>query len=104
MTIPQIFSLLEPLDVLRLARTTKALRNVLMSRTAMSIWKQALSNDELPKCPDDLTEPQYANLAFSEHCHVIVSLLCLCHGHKDTNSGSVLSLPRHTHCFMGFSC
>jgi hypothetical protein len=85
MTIPQIFSLLEPLDVLRLARTTKALRNVLMSRT-------------------DLTEPQYANLAFSEHCHVIVSLLCLCHGHKDTNSGSVLSLPRHTHCFMGFSC
>ncbi|KAJ7685461.1 hypothetical protein DFH06DRAFT_1029155 [Mycena polygramma] len=73
----EIFSHLEPPDVLRLARTTKDLRNVLMSRSAISIWKSAFLNDpDLPgKLPDGLNEPQYANLAFSPHCHT-----CFCSG------------------------
>ncbi|KAJ7744940.1 hypothetical protein DFH07DRAFT_19050 [Mycena maculata] len=67
----EIFSQLEPLDVLRLARTTKDLRSVLMSHSAISIWKSAFLNDpDLPGVPDGLNEPQYANLAFSPHCHL----------------------------------
>lgn len=42
-------------------------------RNSINIWKSAFQNVEgplLPPCPPRLTEPQYANLAFSEHCHV----------------------------------
>jgi hypothetical protein len=67
----QIFGHLNPLDILNLARTTKALRDILMRRSAISVWKEARSNVEgLPPCPADMTEAQYANLAFSPHCHV----------------------------------
>ncbi|KAJ7172194.1 hypothetical protein C8R46DRAFT_893686 [Mycena filopes] len=66
----EIFSHLEPPDVMRLSRTTKDLRNVLMRHSAISIWKSAFSNDpDLPGLPEGMTEPQYANLAFSPHCH-----------------------------------
>ncbi|KDR81922.1 hypothetical protein GALMADRAFT_240234 [Galerina marginata CBS 339.88] len=66
----EIFGRLEPLDLLHLSRTTKELRALLMSRSSMSIWKQSRSNiPGLPECPLDLTEPQYANLAFGKSCH-----------------------------------
>jgi len=71
MTHPQIFGQLEPLDLLHLARTTKDLRAILMSRSSVSVWKQALENvTGLPACPEDMSEPQYANLVFSKHCYV----------------------------------
>jgi hypothetical protein len=42
-----------------------------MRRSAISIWKEARTNVEgFPDCPCDLTEPQYANLAFFAYCHV----------------------------------
>ncbi|KAJ6525744.1 hypothetical protein B0H19DRAFT_1276093 [Mycena capillaripes] len=70
----EIFSRLDPSDVLRLARTTKDLRNVLMSRSAISIWRSAFLNDpDLPGLPEGMNEPQYANLAFSPHCHTCFS-------------------------------
>jgi hypothetical protein len=57
--------------VLNLARSSKALRNILLRRSAVSIWKKALSNvSGLPVCPVYLSEPQYTNLAFDRHCHV----------------------------------
>jgi hypothetical protein len=66
----QIFSLLYPLDVIRLARTTKALRGILMSRSAITVWKTAFTREpDLPDMPNDMNEPQWANLAFSNHCH-----------------------------------
>ncbi|EMD38467.1 hypothetical protein CERSUDRAFT_82729 [Gelatoporia subvermispora B] len=66
----EIFGHLHPLDVLHLARTSKALRNVLMRRSAISIWKEARSRiQDLPECPLDLSEPQYAHLLFDPHCH-----------------------------------
>ncbi|KAK0463740.1 uncharacterized protein EV420DRAFT_1519856 [Desarmillaria tabescens] len=65
----EVFSHLDALDIMRLSRTTKALRRLLMHRSAISIWKAALSRDTLPPLPVDLNEPQYVNLAFSEHCH-----------------------------------
>ncbi|THU96350.1 hypothetical protein K435DRAFT_892881 [Dendrothele bispora CBS 962.96] len=66
----EVFRHLEPLDVLRLARTSKSLRAILMSRSSSDIWRAARSNVEgLPPLPHDLNEPQYANLAFDPHCH-----------------------------------
>ena len=74
----QIFGHLRPYDLLRLARTTKALRNILLRRSAKSVWKDALANIEgLPVCPDDLNEPQFASLAFDPFCHVRLLVLRL---------------------------
>lgn len=67
----QIFGHLLPLDVLRLARTTKQFRHMLMHRSSLSIWIAARKNvPDLPDCPPYLSEPQFANLVFDTHCHV----------------------------------
>ncbi|KIK59027.1 hypothetical protein GYMLUDRAFT_245475 [Collybiopsis luxurians FD-317 M1] len=69
--ILEIFAYLDPGDLLRLARTSKDLRGILMSKTSESIWRTARENVEgLPPCPPDLNEPQYAHLAFESYCHV----------------------------------
>ncbi|KAI0822848.1 hypothetical protein BC628DRAFT_1326507 [Trametes gibbosa] len=69
----EIFGLLHPLDLLNLSRTTKALRNILMQHSAISIWRHAREGIvDLPECPPDLTEPAYANLLFDHHCHFCV--------------------------------
>ncbi|KAJ2924586.1 hypothetical protein H1R20_g12501, partial [Candolleomyces eurysporus] len=66
----EIFKLLPPLDLLQLARTTKSFRKFLMDRASKSIWTDVLSAvEDLPPCPDDLSEPQYAYLMFSNNCH-----------------------------------
>ncbi|KAE9405949.1 hypothetical protein BT96DRAFT_1015209 [Gymnopus androsaceus JB14] len=65
----EIFTHLDPGDLLRLARTSKELRNMLMSKSSESIWRATRSNVEgIPPLPDDLSEPQYAHLLFSQYC------------------------------------
>jgi hypothetical protein len=67
----QIFSFLHPYDLLRISRTTKTLRNLLMARSARTTWIQALATiPDLPPCPDDLTEPAWTRLVFDPTCHV----------------------------------
>lgn len=67
----QILSFLSPMDLLNLSRTSKDFRNLLLQRSSASVWKTArLQVDDLPDCPQDMSEPQYANLAFYPHCHV----------------------------------
>ncbi|THU96056.1 hypothetical protein K435DRAFT_665199 [Dendrothele bispora CBS 962.96] len=67
----EIFSYLEPLDILQLSRTSYELRDLLMHRSSASVWRAARSNVVgLPPLPFDLDEPQYANLAFDSYCHV----------------------------------
>ncbi|KAG5642398.1 hypothetical protein DXG03_002830 [Asterophora parasitica] len=66
----EIFAHLSLVDILHLSRTSKALRNFLMHRSASHIWKNARSQiDGLPDCPNDLSEPHYANLIYSPTCH-----------------------------------
>ncbi|KAF9010865.1 hypothetical protein BDZ89DRAFT_905262, partial [Hymenopellis radicata] len=66
-----IFSHLEPLDLLRMSRTTKALRSLLMDKSSRTVWKSAfLAMGGLPPIIEGLSEPQYANLLFDSHCHV----------------------------------
>ncbi|KAG2147181.1 hypothetical protein BD769DRAFT_1346451 [Suillus cothurnatus] len=67
----EIFGFLKPLDLLSLARTSKAFRNLLMRKSNAFIWRASRSLiPNLPECPPDLSEPQYACLAFDPHCHV----------------------------------
>ncbi|KAJ7121836.1 hypothetical protein C8R43DRAFT_900127, partial [Mycena crocata] len=67
---------LEPVDILRLSRLSKGIREFLVNNCSRSIWKQAFANfgRALPACPPGLTEMQYTNLVFSEHCHVSLSI------------------------------
>ena len=59
------------MDLLNLARTGKHLRNTLMRRSGISVWKAVRATVKgLPECPSDLSEPQYANLMFDMFCHV----------------------------------
>ncbi|KAF5324952.1 hypothetical protein D9611_004137 [Ephemerocybe angulata] len=69
--VRKIFYFLAPLELLQLARTTKRLRELLMSSSSTVYWKtarQAIA-PEMPPCPESLSEPQYANLMFSNNCH-----------------------------------
>ncbi|KAG2141027.1 hypothetical protein DEU56DRAFT_796766 [Suillus clintonianus] len=66
----EIFGRLLPLDLLHLARTSKALRGVLMHRSSTTVWMAARSNVKgMPLCADDMSEPAHASLAFDTHCH-----------------------------------
>ncbi|KAF9225220.1 hypothetical protein BS17DRAFT_648705, partial [Gyrodon lividus] len=60
---------LHPLDTLHLACTTKNFRRVLMHRSSTSVWGNARMHvPGLPPCPNDKSEPAYANLCFNLHC------------------------------------
>ncbi|KAJ3532996.1 hypothetical protein NMY22_g7519 [Coprinellus aureogranulatus] len=66
----EILSYLASVDLLHLARTTKRLRAFLMSRTAIVFWKRSRESDtDRPPCPDDMSEPAYAHMLFSDFCH-----------------------------------
>lgn len=69
--IPKICLYLLPKDLLNMARTSKELRAYFMSRNTQRLWQAARLNiPDLPPCPDDLSEPAFANLVFDPHCHV----------------------------------
>ncbi|KAF8559433.1 hypothetical protein OG21DRAFT_1453880 [Imleria badia] len=67
----EVFQYLELVDILHLARTTKALRAFLLDRhRSRHVWKTAIGNiPDLPPCPDHLSEPAYTHLAFIPVCH-----------------------------------
>ncbi|KAG1730700.1 uncharacterized protein EDB91DRAFT_1156653 [Suillus paluster] len=66
----EIFGKLLPFDLLHLARTTKALRAVLMHPSSTTVWRAARSNvTGMPRCADDMSEPAHASLAFDMHCY-----------------------------------
>ncbi|THU96799.1 hypothetical protein K435DRAFT_754585 [Dendrothele bispora CBS 962.96] len=73
----EIFGYLTPFDILKLARTTKDLRRLLMDKSSTSVWQAARSNvPGLPPPMTGMSEPEYANLAFDAHCHTCHSLRC----------------------------
>ncbi|KAF5364868.1 hypothetical protein D9757_013041 [Collybiopsis confluens] len=68
--ILEIFCFLEPGDLLRLSRTSKELRGILMSRSTQDVWRSARENvQDLPPLPPDLNEPQYARLLEDAYCY-----------------------------------
>ncbi|TCD62300.1 hypothetical protein EIP91_007096 [Steccherinum ochraceum] len=66
----EIFQHLTPPDLLSLSRTNKEFRSFILRKNAVGIWRGARQNIEgLPDCPSYMSEPAYANLMFSPHCH-----------------------------------
>ncbi|KAL4243333.1 hypothetical protein ABKN59_011367 [Abortiporus biennis] len=66
----EIFVELSPQDLLSLSRTTKAFRNLLISKSVIRFWKTAFQNSpDLPPRFPGMNELQFANLLFSSHCH-----------------------------------
>jgi hypothetical protein len=73
--LPQIAKYLHPRDLLHVARTSKILRAVLMTKNACHIWTVSFRNLEgLPECPDFMSGPQYAAFLFELVCSVKVLL------------------------------
>ncbi|KAG1811284.1 uncharacterized protein BJ212DRAFT_565644 [Suillus subaureus] len=68
----EIFGLLEPADLLYLSRTSKAFRKILLSNSAVSVWKAARVNrDDVPDCMPGMSEVTWANLLFGgSQCYV----------------------------------
>ncbi|KAI0769767.1 hypothetical protein BD413DRAFT_476981 [Trametes elegans] len=65
----EILALVNPKDLLTLARTSKTFRAFLMNRKSERCWKAARSTiKDFPPCPPFLSEPQYANLLFTTDC------------------------------------
>ncbi|SJL13372.1 uncharacterized protein ARMOST_16814 [Armillaria ostoyae] len=65
----EIFSYLYPIDLIRLSRTTKDLRALLLQRSSEFVWKNTRENVKgLPPLPSYMSEPYYANLVFDTHC------------------------------------
>ncbi|KAK0191539.1 hypothetical protein F5146DRAFT_1138375 [Armillaria mellea] len=62
----EIFSHLEPCDLLHLCRTNKSLRSILLDRNSCRVWRDARQG--LPDLPGDLLEPRYASLLFDKFC------------------------------------
>ncbi|KAI0373296.1 hypothetical protein BV20DRAFT_1050199 [Pilatotrama ljubarskyi] len=66
----EILSHLRPIDILRLSRTSKELRSMLLSRASRHIWIAARRNilPQMPDCPDHMSEARYAQLGFERDC------------------------------------
>ncbi|KAG5716225.1 Dihydroxyacetone kinase [Termitomyces sp. T112] len=67
----EIFSFLQPADLLHLSRANKALRGILLDRKTNCIWKGAFMNIEQeppPEIPEDMTYPDYTLLLYGTEC------------------------------------
>ncbi|GJE86896.1 hypothetical protein PsYK624_029790 [Phanerochaete sordida] len=67
----EVLSHLEPGDILNLARTSRPLRKMLMTRRSAHLWRKARENigANIPAPPDYMSEPRLANLLVCMHCH-----------------------------------
>ncbi|KAL0577161.1 hypothetical protein V5O48_004838 [Marasmius crinis-equi] len=68
-SMSEILSLLTPYDLLRLSRTSKDLRKILMSKSSLSVWKASRNNAGVPDPMPTMSEPAFARLLFDSHCH-----------------------------------
>lgn len=71
----QIFSHLPPADLVALTRVAKGFRHILLTREARHLWRGSFDLiPDAPVCPDDISEPVWANLLFGgAYCHVCYS-------------------------------
>ncbi|EDR16014.1 uncharacterized protein LACBIDRAFT_291835 [Laccaria bicolor S238N-H82] len=60
-----IFGWLHPVDLYHLVQSTKTFRGVILNQTYRGVWKSAFRlYDDLPTCPEDVSEPQWSSLLF----------------------------------------
>lgn len=80
-SLHQIFGFLEPADLLFLSRANKAFRKVLLSKSAVSVWKAARVNrGGVPNPMPNMSELQWAHLLFggSQCCVCLLFVLTFC--------------------------
>ncbi|KAH9942438.1 uncharacterized protein BXZ73DRAFT_74695 [Epithele typhae] len=66
----EILALLHPRDLLSLARANKDFRATVLARNMEKTWRNArLCQTGLPAPPSHMSEPAFADLLFSPHCH-----------------------------------
>ncbi|CAE6468254.1 unnamed protein product [Rhizoctonia solani] len=71
----EIAPYLNPGDLISLIRTSKFFRTMLLNRSAAPVWQRSLSNaPDLPPCPTEMMEPQYAALIFTKNCTICGAL------------------------------
>lgn len=74
----QIFEWLHPVDLYHLIQSTRRFRGVILNQTYRGVWKSAFRlYDDLPTCPEDLSEPQWSSLLFGPDTCDVSSLLRL---------------------------
>lgn len=68
----QICSYLTPTDLLHVVQSSKVFALFLLAPSSAAVWRASRTqfDNDLPDCPDDLTEQQFANLVFGNACHV----------------------------------
>ncbi|KAJ3513621.1 hypothetical protein NLJ89_g2851 [Agrocybe chaxingu] len=65
----EIISHMRPIDLLNLSRASKDFRAFFLSRDTAVFWRRVFSRlGDVPPCPEDLNEPQYASLLFDKFC------------------------------------
>ncbi|KAH8836025.1 hypothetical protein DL96DRAFT_104662 [Flagelloscypha sp. PMI_526] len=65
----EIFGHLHPVDLLHLARSTKNLRRVILTKNALSVWRATYpSPEEIPTAPEDVPLPVWCSLIFENFC------------------------------------
>ncbi|KAH9884934.1 hypothetical protein C8Q73DRAFT_796049 [Cubamyces lactineus] len=66
----EILSHLEPIDLIRLSRSSKHFRSMLMTRRARYLWDAAFRNvdPQIPPCPPYISSPRYAAALFDHYC------------------------------------
>ncbi|KAK0239425.1 hypothetical protein EDD85DRAFT_449636 [Armillaria nabsnona] len=65
-----IFAHLYPLDLLHLARSTKAFRTILMCKSSLFVWRIVRISESLPEPMPDFSEPAWINLLYEAICHL----------------------------------
>ncbi|KAL0576967.1 hypothetical protein V5O48_005009 [Marasmius crinis-equi] len=64
----EILSHLAPLDLLRMSRTSKAFRGILMRRECTWLWRSSREKNDVPNPFPTMSEPAFAALLFERHC------------------------------------
>ncbi|KAG7098138.1 hypothetical protein E1B28_000108 [Marasmius oreades] len=65
----EIFTHLEPYDLLKLSRTSKSLRNIVLNRSVSPLWKNAREKAGIPEPIPTMSEPAFIDLLFDRYCH-----------------------------------
>ncbi|RDB19998.1 hypothetical protein Hypma_012988 [Hypsizygus marmoreus] len=65
----EVFSHLNPGDLLHLTWSCTTLREMIMRKSSAYLWKRARDNVGLPDCHPDLNEAQFAKLIFNHRCY-----------------------------------
>ncbi|KAG7450036.1 uncharacterized protein BT62DRAFT_1002371 [Guyanagaster necrorhizus] len=97
----EIFGHLLPYDILRLARSTRNFRRLIMHPSSLSCWGASLANVlDLPDPFPGMTEPAWVNLVFNPQCHVYLPRLL----HDSNAQFTMLAQTCHNHLALNHGC